>query len=52
LLKKIYDKIVEIKDVKELYFKDSKWDKKVNPKLRMNTIVNLFELLSRHLNKK
>jgi len=50
-LLKLREKVKEFKKSKQLYFKRNKWSDKINPKSRMNTIVDLFILISNHLNK-
>ena len=50
LLLKLLDRITEFKSKKRMYYSRNKWSKKINPKSRMNTIEQLFILLSNHLN--
>lgn len=52
VLLKIREKVKGIKKAKQLYFKRSSWSSKINPKSRMNTIEDLFVLLSNHLSMK
>ncbi len=52
VLLKIRDKISDLKKAKQLYYTRNKWSNKINPLSRMNTIVNLFVLLSNHLSIK
>jgi hypothetical protein len=52
VLLKILEKIVDFKKAKQLYYQKNKWSKKINPKSRMNTIEQLFILLSNHLSMK
>lgn len=49
ILLKLREKITDFKKVKLLYYSRNKWSKKINPKSRMNTIEQLFILLSNHL---
>jgi hypothetical protein len=49
LFLKILEKVKEIKNIKELYYKNGEWSNKINPKARMNTIVDLVLLVSNHL---
>ena len=49
VLLKLLDHITEFKSKKRIYFSRNKWNKKINPKSRMNTIEQLFILLSNHL---
>jgi len=51
VLLKLREKVKNIKDAKQLYFKRNKWSEKVNQKSRMNTIEELFVLISNHLSK-
>jgi len=46
---KLREKITDFKKAKSLYYSRNKWSKKINPKSRMNTIEELFILLSNHL---
>lgn len=50
-LLKLGEKVKDIKKAKQLYFKRNKWSVKVNQKSRMNTIEELFVLISNHLSK-
>ena len=52
ILLKLREKFNDLKKVKQLYYSNNKWSNKINPKSRMNTIVNLFALLSKHLSMK
>lgn len=52
ILYKIREKVTELKRVRNIYYRKEKWSKKVNPKMRMETILGLFLLLSNHLNYK
>lgn len=49
---KLREKIIEIKKARQIYFKRNKWNNKINPKSRMNTIEGLFVLLSNHISMK
>ncbi len=49
---KFREKIIEIKKARQIYFKRNKWNNKINPKSRMNTIEGLFVLLSNHISMK
>ncbi len=51
VLLKLREKISDFKKARRLYFSKNKWSKKINPKSRMNTIEQLFVLLSNHLSK-
>ncbi|TFG81644.1 MAG: hypothetical protein E4H20_09395 [Spirochaetales bacterium] len=52
LLLKIREKIHDIQDIKKLHFVDKKWETNVNPKRRMQNLMDLFALASKHLIKK
>ncbi len=52
VLLKLLDRITEFKSKKRMYFSRNKWSKNINPKSRMNTIEQLFILLSNHLSYK
>jgi uncharacterized protein YifE (UPF0438 family) len=52
VLLKIREKVRKIKKVKSLYFKRNKWSSKINQTSRMNTVEDLFVLLSNHLSMK
>lgn len=52
VLLKLLDRITEFKSKKKMYFSRNKWSKNINPKSRMNTIEQLFILLSNHLSHK
>ena len=49
LLLKLLDRITEFKSKKRMYYSRNKWRKNINPKSRMNTIEQLYILLSNHL---
>jgi len=51
-LLKLREKVIDIKKAKQIYFKRNKWSSKINQKSRMNTIVYLFVLISKHLSMK
>ena len=49
VLLKLLDRITEFKSKKRMYYSRNKWRKSINPKSRMNTIEQLYILLSNHL---
>ena len=51
LILKLREKFIQLKKTRKLYFKKNKWNKKVNPKSRMNSLVNLIALISNHLSE-
>ena len=51
LLLKLREKQTNLKKIKSLYFKRGKWNKKINPKSRMNSYVSIVILISNHLNE-
>jgi len=51
LMLKLREKLIHLKTTRKLYYKRNKWNKKINQKRRMNSLVNLIILISNHISE-